>query len=224
MLLDHLNIVKAFSYFRDDNFLCIVMELVEGCTLKKKIDEHSSTNVPFTEAFILDIFIQLVSALKYCKQQNILHRDLKPENILITKEGNVKLIDFGVGRLLDTFHQQASTFAGTIQYIAPEIHNNQPYSFPADVWSLGCVIYQLMMLKQPFETSDLGNLIKIIKKGQYPPLTGNYENILEQIVEKMLIIDFYKRITIEEIYKILSEQFFDIIQVSQKTIFKRRTP
>jgi serine/threonine protein kinase len=128
---------------------------------------------------------------------------INPANILFTKEGQIKLADFGVGHSLDSILQQASSFTGTLSYMAPEVIQEEPsYSFPADVWSLGCVIYQLMALKLPFIGRNICDLLQKIKKGEYPPLEGNYRQELKQLVSKMLIVDASKRISIEEICKI----------------------
>jgi serine/threonine protein kinase len=168
MKLKHPNIVQAIKYFKEDKFLCIVMELVvEGYTLNEKIKEHSSNKILFEETFIIDVFTQLTSALNECKQHNILHFDLKPDNFLITKEGQIKLSDFGVGRLLDSTYQQAYTFVGTPLYMAPEVLSNEPYSFAADVWSFGCVIYQLMTLKPPFDGTKREEIIQSINNKKF---------------------------------------------------------
>jgi NIMA (never in mitosis gene a)-related kinase len=217
MKLNHPSIVKVFNYSFKGNFLFIVMELVEeGSTLNKKIKEHSFKNIPFEETFIFDIFIQLASALYECKKQNILHLNLNPKNILITKEGQVKLTDFGISCLLDSTHQQTSAFIGPTKYIAPEVTNDQPCSFPADVWSLGCVIYQLMALKHPVTGSKLDEIINYINKRNFSPLPENYDQELKQTVEKMLALDVKNRITIEAICQFLFLQLVNHLKTPQK--------
>jgi NIMA (never in mitosis gene a)-related kinase len=158
--LQHPNIIQIFDHFSDDKFLYIVMEFADGGDLQQKIKSQSST--PFEEDFIINIFAQLAFALFECKKKNIIHRDIKPQNIFLTKKGQVKLGDFGAGRLLDSINQMATTIIGSPCYMAPEVINKQPYSFQVDIWSFGCVIYHLIMRKPPFP--DNNNNEKLSKK------------------------------------------------------------
>jgi serine/threonine protein kinase len=98
--------------------------------------------------------------------------------------------------------------------MAPEMIQDNSYSFPADIWSLGCVIYELMTLKPPFIGSKIPDLTPKITKGEYPPLEGNYNQKLKDLIENMLTVNIDKRITIEEILKM---NFLPNISIDQNT-------
>jgi NIMA (never in mitosis gene a)-related kinase len=212
-LKDHPNIVHMKEYFVDYNYFCIVMEYVDGDNLKKKIDEQIKANrTPFEETFILHVLTQLSSALLECRKQKIIHRDVKPNNIFLTKEGQVKLGDFGVGNSVTQTNKSLNTFASTQSYMAPEVINDHPsYSFPADIWSLGCVIYKLMSLSSPFHVKSVFDLPFVIKEGKYPPLKGNYSQELKWAVEGMLKVDLKERLSIE---KICEFSFLELSKIS----------
>jgi serine/threonine protein kinase len=169
-LLNHPNIVKIVSWQIENQFLCIIMERVDGFTLQTLLDNHRKHKQQLKEKMILQIFTQLISALKHCHSKKIIHRDLKPENIMIARDqNNVKLIDFGFSKHLVTPFDLASTYCGTLTYMAPEIIKNEQYSFPADVWSVGVILFELLTLQYPFDSSSLLNLDNSIVSGNIPP-------------------------------------------------------
>lgn len=150
--LAHPNIVKCFEYFVHEHKLCIVIEFVQGGDLRTYLDQNKN---PLPEETVVRFMKQLVSALKHCHENGIIHRDLKPENILLTANLQVKLSDFGVSFIVDSNITQAQTIAGTVVYMSPEILSNQKYSFPTDIWSLGCIFYELMAHCPPFGTKHV---------------------------------------------------------------------
>uniref|UniRef100_A0A3B3ZH47 Protein kinase domain-containing protein n=1 Tax=Periophthalmus magnuspinnatus TaxID=409849 RepID=A0A3B3ZH47_9GOBI len=100
----------------------------------------------------------------------VLHRDLKSKNIFLTENGTIKLGDFGSACVLNNSKAFAQTYVGTPYYVAPEIWDNQPYNNKSDVWSLGCVLYELCTLQHPFQASSWKRLILKVCRGSYPPL------------------------------------------------------
>jgi NIMA (never in mitosis gene a)-related kinase len=110
----------------------------------------------------------------FLNAKKILHRDIKLENIFLIKKGQAKLGDFDIGRSLNSTHQMVKTLAGTVYYMAPEVVQRNLYSFSVDIWSFGCVMYQLIMRKLPFVGKNIFELSKKIVEGKYPPLEGNY--------------------------------------------------
>lgn len=112
-------------------------------------------------------FTQLLHALNYIHKQKILHRDLKTSNIFLDgapeacelHDYSVKLGDFGISRVLDGTREAAVTVVGTPYYMSPEVCRSEPYNWKSDVWALGCVLYELCMLKHAFESSSLLGLV-----------------------------------------------------------------
>ena len=139
------------------------------------------------------------------KKMKIIHRDLKPANIFISFMNTLKIGDFGLARCLDrlilfldlinktfliTLHrssEMASTRVGTLLYMAPEILNGQSYNHRADIWSLGCVLYELCTLKRPFQ------VLLAIALGQYEPIPPNVHPLLAQCVPDLLQVEPLER-------------------------------
>jgi NIMA (never in mitosis gene a)-related kinase len=195
-------IITIFDHFSVDDYYCIIMEYVDGGDLASQIKSQKS---PFEESFIISVFSQLVFALQECKIKNIIHRDIKPANILLTSSGFIKLADFGLSSQLSSSQSQTKSDKGTPLYMAPEVINRISYSFSVDIFSLGCVLYELMTLKPAFEGENPNETMYKIAKGEYDhfsKLKVNYSEDLIQAVEKMLIVEVESRITIEEICKL----------------------
>jgi len=93
-------------------------------------------------------------AVKHVHDRKVLHRDLKCENVFLTKSGMCKLGDFGVSYIMVQTKEKAQTLAGTPYYIAPELYRDERYSFKADIWSLGVILYEMCALDYPFHSKD----------------------------------------------------------------------
>ncbi len=150
--LRHPNIVQVFDFDVQDDVPFMVMDYIEGKTLKARLIElaRKDERLPFDE--ILGIFSQVASALEYAHQKGVLHRDVKPANVLIGKDGRVYLTDFGIARIAsDTAFTASGAFLGTPSYIAPEQAMGKPVTRACDIYSLGIMLYELTTGQVPFE-------------------------------------------------------------------------
>lgn len=149
--LKHPNIINCLDSFMERNEMYIVLEYAGGGDLSKLIRYFRKKNQLIVERTILKYFTQVCSAVEYIHSMRVLHRDIKPANIFTTPDGTVKLGDFGLGRFFDQ-NNSAHSFVGTFYYMSPERVRASGYSFSSDIWSLGCVLYELITLNSPFST------------------------------------------------------------------------
>lgn len=185
--LHHSNIIRYFDSFESSitGNLCLVMEYCPGGDVAAVIRHRRG--VPFHEQQIVLWFQQLASALDYLHQRKILHRDIKTGNIFVTADPSVlKLGDFGVAKVLEKTGQMALTCVGTPGYLSPEICGRRQYNSKSDIWSLGCVLYQLMTLRPPFTGRNMNQLLNAIVRGHFPPMPARFSYELRQTVAAML--------------------------------------
>ncbi|XP_024861730.1 serine/threonine-protein kinase Nek3 isoform X3 [Kryptolebias marmoratus] len=145
--MKHPNIVAFREAFEADGLLCIVMEHCSGGDLLRRIQLQKNTQ--FCVENILKWFAQMCAGAQHIHNKRVLHRDLKSKNIFLTDDGSVKLGDFGSACVLNSSKAYAQAYVGTPYYVAPEIWDNKPYNNKSDVWSLGCVLYELCTLRHP---------------------------------------------------------------------------
>ncbi|KAA8587056.1 hypothetical protein FQN60_000892 [Etheostoma spectabile] len=155
--LQHPNIVQLFDSFETDTEVVVVTEYAEG-QLFQIIEDDG--NLP--ESQVQEIACQLVSALYYLHSHRILHRDMKPQNILLGKSGVVKLCDFGFARAMSVSTLVLTSIKGTPLYMSPELVEEKPYDHTADLWSLGCILYELHTGAPPFYTNSIFHLVQLI--------------------------------------------------------------
>lgn len=172
--LQHPNIISYKESFIQNGNLYIMTDYCEGGDLASRIRRNSLKSCYFTEEEILDWFVQICLALKHVHDQKILHRDIKSQNIFLTRNNIVKLGDFGIAKILENTMELAKTCVGTPYYLSPEICENKPYDSKSDIWSLGCVLYELATLRKPFSAGNVKSLVFKIVKGAYPPLPLRY--------------------------------------------------
>ena len=155
--LNHPNIIKLYNVSETDEEINILLEYAENGTLYSLIQKEKG----FSEHKAFKYFIQIVNAVYFLHQNNIIHRDIKPENILVGENGLLKLCDFGWAKELTMNNR--STFCGTIEYMAPEIVASEKYDYSVDVWSLGVLLYELLMGYSPFKSKKEKNIMLKIK-------------------------------------------------------------
>ncbi|KAG6888618.1 hypothetical protein C0992_008028 [Termitomyces sp. T32_za158] len=209
--LGHDHIVRYHDRYvdRDAGILYILMEYCGGGDLSTVIKQAARTNRPIPEDKIWSYFLQILLALNHCHHPNghartssggnnvydnagssiraqILHRDLKPDNVFLDTADKVKLGDFGLSRAL-TQTNFANTYVGTPYYMSPELMQEKAYDTKSDIWSLGCVIYELCALKPPFhEAKTHQELSNFIRAGRIPPLPRGYSQTLATVIKSML--------------------------------------
>ncbi|XP_030044958.1 serine/threonine-protein kinase Nek3-like, partial [Microcaecilia unicolor] len=181
--MKHPNIVAFLESFEADGHLHIVMEYCDGGDLLQTVKRQRGKLFP--EEKILHWFVQMCLAVQHIHDQLVLHRDIKSKNIFLTQSGTVKLGDFGSARLLRSSMAYARTYVGTPYYVPPEIWENLPYNNKSDIWSLGCVLYELCTLKHPFQANGWKNLILKICQGSYSPLPTQYSYELHYLMKQM---------------------------------------
>ncbi|KAK6485831.1 serine/threonine-protein kinase Nek3 isoform X2 [Huso huso] len=195
--MKHPNIVIFRESFEAEGHLYIVMEFCAGGDLMQKLKWQKGSLFP--EDMILNWFTQICLGTKYIHEQRVLHRDLKSKNIFLTDKGTIKLGDFGSACILNSPEAYACTYVGTPYYVSPEIWDSKPYNNKSDVWSLGCVLYELCTLKHPFQANSWKNLILKICRGSYPPLPPHYSYELHYLIKQMFKINPKDRPSISNI-------------------------
>ncbi|XP_068529990.1 serine/threonine-protein kinase Nek3 isoform X1 [Anas acuta] len=181
--MKHPNIVAYKESFEADGHLYIVMEYCDDGDLMEKI-KHQRGKL-FPEDMILHWFVQMCLGVKHIHDKRVLHRDIKSKNVFLTQNGKVKLGDFGSARLLAHPGAYACTYVGTPYYVPPEIWESMPYNNKSDIWSLGCILYELCTLTHPFQAKSWKHLILKICRGSYNPLPCHYSYELQYLIKQM---------------------------------------
>lgn len=198
--MKHPNIVTFFSSFQENSRLFIVMEYCDGGDLMQRIQRQRG--VLFSEDQILCWFVQISLGLKHIHDKKILHRDIKSQNIFLSKSGMVaKLGDFGTARTLNDSMELAQTCTGTPYYLSPEICQNRPYNNKTDIWSLGCVLYELCTLKHPFESDNLHHLVLKICQGRVAPISPHFSPDLQSLIPQLFRVSPQDRPSINSLLK-----------------------
>lgn len=185
----HPNIVcyKEAFYEKKINVLCIIMEYADDGDLFQKICEHKKKRVYMDEKRVWKISIQMMMGIKALHDLKILHRDLKSANVFLFKDGTAKIGDMNVSKIAKKGLLYTQT--GTPYYASPEVWNDSPYDFKSDIWSAGCVIYEMADLKPPFRAEDMEGLYKKVVKGTYQKLPGHYSVDLNDFIAHMLKVN-----------------------------------
>lgn len=196
----HQNIISYKECFFSENTktLDIIMEYAENGDLSSKIKESKKEHLLIQENFIWNIFFQICFGLKALHDKKFIHRDLKSANIFLCSDNVAKIGDFNVSkRLKYTPYLQSQT--GTPYYASPEIWLERPYDMRTDMWSLGCIIYELCTLKVPFRAKSISSLSKAVIKGVYEPIPNIYSKDLKRLIAFLLNVDMRKRPNVDQI-------------------------
>ncbi|KFV75328.1 Serine/threonine-protein kinase Nek3, partial [Dryobates pubescens] len=183
--MKHPNIVAYQDSFEADGHLYIVMEYCDGGDLMQKIKHQRGKLFPEGTVRKDIVLNQGPGNLKHPTPHKPNESRTGSTNVFLTQNGKVKLGDFGSARLLAHPASYACTYVGTPYYVPPEIWESMPYSNKSDIWSLGCILYELCTLKHPFQANSWKHLILKICKGSYNPLPSHYSYELHYLVKQM---------------------------------------
>ncbi|CAK80454.1 unnamed protein product (macronuclear) [Paramecium tetraurelia] len=198
--IHHENVVSYKECFIEDNNLCIIMEYAEGGDLLQKIQRQIKKQQMIPEQEIWQVAIQVLQGLRALHHKKILHRDLKCANIFLYENDQVKLGDFNVSKLAK--NGLVYTQTGTPYYASPEVWQDKPYDHKADIWSLGCVIYETCALKPPFRAKDMDGLYKSVLRGQYQPIPIIYSQELVQLIKSMMQVHPANRLDCDKLLQL----------------------
>lgn len=212
--MDHPNVGRLFYTYQDQYNLYFATELLPCGELWHKLmdEEFEGCQVGVALSQARFYTAEVVNALEYLRHSGIAHRDLKPENLMVTASGHLKLIDFGTAKNLVEPKLNGPEFVGTAEYMAPEVFHNRgkPVDTRADLWSLGCLVYQLLSGETPFKT---GSPYLTFKKArttvplQHCPPWWPME--VRDLIERLLVKDQTKRIGAESFDELKAHPFFE---------------
>ena len=193
------NFIRYRDSFQEGGYLHIVTDYANGGDLRELIELHKEKRLLLAEMMVLDIFIQIALAIDEIHSRNIMHRDLKPANIFFLNPEHgkydssspfrmvVKVGDFGLSKVLEYRSQICLSSCGTPAYMAPEVYARRGYTNKADIWSLGCILYELCTLNIPFPVQSRA------------PIRSTYSRDLRNLVDWMLENKPERRPTIKEV-------------------------
>ena len=207
---NHPNIIKfkeAFITKKPVKKLHLITEYANEGDLEKKLKSQKQKNEYFSEKQIINWLIQSCLALKYIHKLHVIHRDIKPSNIFLTKNGIIKIGDFGISKILMKNHKKTKAHIGTPIYMAPEVINSESYDYEVDIWSLGITFFELMTFHAPFKGNNqfglfnnIINGIKYVSFNNVKKLSFSMELI--NIINKMISHNSSQRPTIDDILKV----------------------
>jgi len=196
--LDSEYIVKYLDHFTKDDVLCIVMELVENGSLSNLV-KRCDNELPET---VVNIFVEkILYGLQYLHNQGVVHRDIKGANILLTRDGDVKLADFGISSKLSELQKKKNAeVVGTPYWMAPEVIRSEGVQTVSDIWSLGCTIIELLTGKPPYYNLNQMQAMYHMASDSNPPIPQGISSSLKDLLNQC----FFKRSKFESISKATS--------------------
>lgn len=199
--VSHKHIVRFYGFFEDKDNVYILLELCRRRSLMELHKRRRAVTEPECRYFVH----QIVMACDYLHQNNIIHRDLKLGNLFLNDEMEIKIGDFGLATRVDYEGERKKTLCGTPNYIAPEVLGKKGHSFEVDAWSLGCIVYTLLVGKPPFETSCLKDTYMRIKRNEYHIPSARVAPSAKSLIQRLLQADPTQRPSMQSV---LDDEFF----------------
>ncbi|WVQ94034.1 hypothetical protein IAU59_001112 [Kwoniella sp. CBS 9459] len=197
-MLAHPHVVRFDDCFEDDENVYMVLELCDNGSLMDCLRRRKRFSEPEARYFL----VQLIAACQYMHQMNVIHRDLKLGNLFLDANMNVKVGDLGLAALIEKPGDRKKTICGTPNYIAPEVlfDTANGHSFEVDIWSVGVILYTLLIGKPPFQTKDVKAIYKRIRENRYEfPAEKQISPSAQELIMSILNTDPEKRPTLEAI-------------------------
>jgi serine/threonine-protein kinase len=207
--LAHPNIVTIFDLGEEQKTPYIAMEFLEGISIEKIIEE--SHPLPMSQR--IGYIVQVCRALDYAHKRGVVHRDIKPANIVVTKDDTIKVVDFGIARLVDTSRSQTGLLIGTVNYMSPEQVRGERVDGRSDIFSVGVMFYELLSGQRPFSGANFTAVMLAIISQEAKPVSTLVENIppdLDAFFSKILKKDINER------YQTMEEALMDLEPVHKK--------
>ena len=195
--LSHPNILSIFDFGTQDGISYAVMELLEGETLRGKLDAG-----PVAQKQAVNYALQLAKGLSAAHEKGVVHRDLKPENLFVTRDGHLKILDFGLAKKVEPVapgketnaptvsgHTEPGTVMGTVSYMSPEQARGLPVDYRSDIFTFGAILYELLSGRRAFSKHTVSDTIAAILKEEPPELSESGRNIspaLDRVVRHCL--------------------------------------
>lgn len=184
--IEHPNVIGFKEAFIDEtsSSLCLVMEYADNGDIFQKICSYQRRETYIKEKKVWYVFIQILRGLRAFHTRKILHRDMKSANIFLYKDMQAKLGDLNVSKIVKTGLSYTQT--GTPYYASPEVWKDQAYDSKSDIWSLGCVLYEMCALVPPFRADDMQGLYKMVIKAKYPRIPDHFSHEMATVIKFML--------------------------------------
>uniref|UniRef100_A0A8C1MBH6 Serine/threonine-protein kinase PLK n=1 Tax=Cyprinus carpio TaxID=7962 RepID=A0A8C1MBH6_CYPCA len=198
--LDNPHVVGFHGFFEDDDFVYVVLEICRRRSLLELHKRRKAVTEPEARYFMR----QTIQGCQYLHNNRVIHRDLKLGNLFLNDDMDVKIGDFGLATKIEFDGERKKTLCGTPNYIAPEVLCKKGHSFEVDIWSLGCILYTLLVGKPPFETSCLKETYIRIKKNEYT-VPRHINPVAAALIRRMLHADPMLRPSVSEL---LADEFF----------------
>ncbi|KAM8708019.1 hypothetical protein ACLKA7_015053 [Drosophila subpalustris] len=196
--LKHPSVLQLYTFFQDANYVYLVLELADNGELHRYMNQQMKR--PFTEEEASSILRQVVAGLLYLHSHNIMHRDISLSNLLLTRDMQVKIADFGLATQLKRPDERHMTMCGTPNYISPEVVSHLSHGLPADLWSVGCMLYTLLVGRPPFDTDAVqSTLNKVVHSDYTMPTHLSYE--VRDLIDKLLRKNPHERISLEQVLR-----------------------